>query len=592
MAFSLCKNDLFEEYMLLQCRVKDQKRIIDEFESGARYIKIQQDHHRVVAGYIKEIERLKKELAEARIQAVKVRDIWTDECYEVWQDHQKEAGRKDERIYSLEDKVMELQQKYRDDMASMRFEYEEKIHEKDCVIQELTNRLAHDEALLGRDSTNTGLPTGMTLPGKKKHNPNSRKNSGKKKGGQPGHEKHDLKKPSEKEATEIIDHTTDKGAVCPVCRSEDLVYTGRYEEKWEYDISINVNRILHKYWLYKCADCGETVRCSIEPNLRADCQYGPKIQALALSLMNTANAPINKVAMFLNGITGGELRPCEGYIAKVQARSAKKLIQFRDDLKLELIRRGLVYWDDTVIFILTKRACLRFYGDETIAYYTAHEHKDMASIDEDNVLALLTKQTKVMHDHNTLNYNAKFLFINIECIQHLERDCQRNTDDTGHEWSKELKDLISSTIKDRKEAKERDETAFSEAYKKTFYEKVDKCIEKGWTENKAASKKYGADFERALLNRLVKYRKNYFLWVEDLTVPTTNNLSERGLRGVKSHMKISGQFESVKAADNYALVRTYIETCRRNGINEIHALDRLCAGDPYTVAEIFHKSQQ
>lgn len=56
MAFSLCKNDLFEEYMLLQCRVKDQKRIIDEFESGARYIKIQQDHHRVVAGYIKEIE--------------------------------------------------------------------------------------------------------------------------------------------------------------------------------------------------------------------------------------------------------------------------------------------------------------------------------------------------------------------------------------------------------------------------------------------------------------------------------------------------------------------------------------------------------
>ena len=37
---------------------------------------------------------------------------------------------------------MELQQKYRDDMASMRFEYEEKIHEKDCVIQELTNRLA------------------------------------------------------------------------------------------------------------------------------------------------------------------------------------------------------------------------------------------------------------------------------------------------------------------------------------------------------------------------------------------------------------------------------------------------------------------
>jgi len=41
----------------------------------------------------------------------------------------------------------------------------------------------------------------------------------------------------------------------------------------------------------------------------------------------------------------------------------------------------------------------RFYGDETIAYYTAHEKKDMAGIDKDNVLGVLTKDTTVMHDH-------------------------------------------------------------------------------------------------------------------------------------------------------------------------------------------------
>ncbi len=77
------------------------------------------------------------------------------------------------------------------------------------------------------------------------------------------------------------------------------------------------------------------------------------------------------------------------------------------------------------------------------------------------------------------------------------------------------------------------------------------------------------------------------MWLEDFSLPTTNNLSERGLRGIKSHMKISGQFESEKAADNHALIRSYIETCRRNGINEIQALQRLCDGKPYTVEEIF-----
>jgi hypothetical protein len=54
-------------------------------------------------------------------------------------------------------------------------------------------------------------------------------------------------------------------------------------------------------------------------------------------------------------------------------------------------------------------------------------------------------------------------------------------------------------------------------------------------------------------------------------------------------MKIFGQFESEVVADNHAIIRTYIETCRRNGINEIDELKRLCAGNPYAVDEIFTK---
>jgi transposase len=51
-------------------------------------------------------------------------------------------------------------------------------------------------------------------------------------------------------------------------------------------------------------------------------------------------------------------------------------------------------------------------------------------------------------------------------------------------------------------------------------------------------------------------------------------------------MKISGQFENIEKADNFALIKTDIETCRRNGINEADALQKLCAGNPYTVSEI------
>ena len=214
----------------------------------------------------------------------------------------------------------------------------------------------------------------------------------------------------------------------------------------------------------------------------------------------------------------------------------------------------------------------------------------MESLDDDNVLNLLTSDTKTMHDHNTVNYNDKYSFENIECNQHLQRDCQKNTDNTCHQWSDDLKEHISTTIKDRNDSIARGEESFSEAYVNEFHRKVDEYLENGWKENEADPGNYGASFEQTLLNRIAKYRRNYFLWVEDFSLPTTNNLSERGLRGVKSHMKISGQFESEAAADNHALNRTYIETCRRNGINEIDALQRLCEGNPYTVAEIFSAS--
>jgi len=55
-------------------------------------------------------------------------------------------------------------------------------------------------------------------------------------------------------------------------------------------------------------------------------------------------------------------------------------------------------------------------------------------------------------------------------------------------------------------------------------------------------------------------------------------------------MKISGQFESVEVADDYALIKSYIETCRIHKVNEVEALKRLCEGNPYTLKEILSNS--
>lgn len=584
-------DNLFEDYMAARCTIKNLQRTINEFKSGERYLKLQKDYHLVAAGYIKEIKRLKSELGSANARLVSIRNMWMEDYYALYEEKQAEIRKLQERAIRSEDRVWETERKSDKKITTIILEYEDKLHEKDCIIEELKNRLAHAEALLSRDGTNASIPTSQTPIDKKKRIPNTREKTGKKKGGQPGHEKHVLVAPDDREITDTVIHGADGGGfLCPKCNGDNYVPTGDTEVKYEYDVEVKIKKIKHVFYYYRCLACGTEFRSAYPPALRGEVQYGPGIQALALSLTNTVNAAMNKTSMFLCGMTGGELSPCEGYVAKLQVRAAKGLRGFREELKQLLITRHVVYWDDTVIMILAQRACFRFYGDERIAYYTAHSKKDMESLDDDNVLNLLTADTNAMHDHNAINYNKKYSFENIECNQHLQRDCQKNTDDTCHKWSGELKEHISHTIKDRNKALACGEDFFEQSYIEQFYKKVDECLANGWKENGSDSNNYGAAWERTLLRRIEKYRRNYFLWVEDFSLPTTNNLSERGLRGVKSHMKISGQFESEAAADNHALIRTYIETCRRNGINEIKALQRLCSGNPYTVAEIFSKS--
>ena len=303
--------------------------------------------------------------------------------------------------------------------------YNEELAKKDAISKELTFQLERANARLNHDGTNTGTPTSQTRAGQQKTVPNSRRSSGNPKGAPKGHEKSTLNPVSDSEVTDTVDHKMPDGEGCPKCGSADCIPTGESEVKLEYDVQIKVVRRKHRFFYYMCKQCGKIFRSLIPPNLKEKAQYGGALQALLLSLTNTVNAAMNKAAMFLAGITGGALTPCEGYIAKLQSRAAKALRKFRVELKSVLISRSLVYWDDTVIFILQKRACFRFYGDERIAYYTAHEHKNMQSLEADNVLGVLTEDIKVMHDHNTINYNEKFRFENIECNQHLQRDCRR-----------------------------------------------------------------------------------------------------------------------------------------------------------------------
>ena len=149
---------LFSEYTTLQYQNKAMRQELEAFRNGERYKKLQADHHKVVAGYVKEIGRLKKELAKAHAATVTVRDIWFEECDSDWKKYQAELNRKDHKIQKLMDQHWEMLKAYDDRIAAIIKDHEGQLEEKDAVIHGLSARLAHAEALLGRDSTNTSTP--------------------------------------------------------------------------------------------------------------------------------------------------------------------------------------------------------------------------------------------------------------------------------------------------------------------------------------------------------------------------------------------------------------------------------------------------
>ena len=153
-----------------------------------------------------------------------------------------------------------------------------------------------------------------------------------------------------------------------------------------------------------------------------------------------------------------------------------------------------------------------------------------------------------------------------------------------------MKDLFASMIHKRKLLSAKDIDHFDPSDISAFLNRYDALLDSGYKEYFKDNRRYFAQFENALQIRLKEYRQNYTAWLYDFRIPTTNNLSERSLRFVKCKDKISGQFQNEAHAQFFANIRTYIETCARNGVNEFQAILRLTQDNPYSLNELLSPS--
>ena len=84
-----------------------------------------------------------------------------------------------------------------------------------------------------------------------------------------------------------------------------------------------------------------------------------------------------------------------------------------------------------------------------------------------------------------------------------------------------------------------------------------------WTRMKYDNKKMDAEIRGD--------RDEILYFLKDFNVPSTNNQTERDQRNAKIKQK-TGKWRSIDGAQNYAVIRSCINTYKKNGINVLDAL--------------------
>ena len=395
----------------------------------------------------------------------------------------------------------------------------------------------------------------------------SKTKTGKKPGGQKGHVGKTLKKVDDPDKIEVIKVDRRK---LPLARYREVGFDTRQV------FDIDISRVVTEYRAQIVEDDnGNRFVAPFPEGVTKAVQYGTGLKSHSVYMSQYQLVPYNRIQdHFVDQLN---IPVSEGSIFNFNKEAFQLLADFEAWAKDKLASSDLAHADETGINIGGKRHWLHCVSNDYWTLYSPHKKR---GTDAMNDMGILPKfQGVLCHDHWKPYY--KFDCIHALCNAHHLRELARASEQDSQQWAQNIKNLletINRKVNDAGGALDAQESQkYRLKYRALLKEAEIECPEPIRPKGKRGRIKKSKS--RNLLERLRDYEHDALRFMDNKHVPFSNNLGENDIRMTKVQQKISGCFRSIDGAHIFCRVRSYLSTCRKQGIKSSHALELLFNGN-------------
>lgn len=454
-------------------------------------------------------------------------------------------------------------------------------------IQELREKLTAAEAqikqlteLLGQNSHNSSWPSSRDK-GRQKPKPKSlRPQTERKAGGQEGHEGHTLELNPKPDVIES--HRPNQCEHCQAPLSDELV-ASHVAKRQVFELPpLRYVTVEHQAETVICPRCGEATSGEFPANVTNSVQYSLQVKRLSVYLRNEQFIPYERERQMLADLF--ELPIATGSLQNFLAIAAENVKPATEAIKEAVKKAEVGHADETGFYINGKRCWLHTVSTSELTYYEPHQSRGKKATDAIGILPEFTGT--LVHD-NWAPYFKYQLLLHALCNVHHLRELTALVENDKQQWAALMIVCLLSAKQLVAEAVQAGETEFPVEQLQRIHQVYDAIVACGLEENplpdehsppvkRGRRKKTKA---RNLVERFDKQQEAILRFIHDFKVPFDNNLAERDIRMMKVQQKISGSFRSWEGAEQFCLLRTYISTIRKQGLNVWEALGSLFDDD-------------